>query len=122
MRVWGKGHRNKEETRTLPVIMLSARAGEEASSAGLDEGADDYLTKPFTTRELLFRVASHLKMSRMRLEAAKAEQELRIQVERPSHSPSVVHRECERVACCMHAVPHDMCSGRVGGVRSRVGL
>jgi DNA-binding response OmpR family regulator len=80
------GHRSKEETRTLPVIMLSARAGEEASSAGLDEGADDYLTKPFTTRELLSRVSSHVKMSRMRLQAAKAEQQLRMQVRslRPS--------------------------------------
>ncbi len=60
--------------------MLSARAGEEASVEGLDEGADDYLTKPFTARELLSRVASHLKMSRLRLEAAKIEQELRMQV------------------------------------------
>ncbi len=49
----------------MPVIMLSARAGEEASAEGLAEGADDYLTKPFTARELLSRVSSHLKLSRI---------------------------------------------------------
>jgi DNA-binding response OmpR family regulator len=72
--------RSRDETRTLPVIMLSARAGEEASSEGLAEGADDYLIKPFTARELLSRVASHLKMARMRMEAANTEHTLRMEV------------------------------------------
>jgi len=64
----------------LPVIMLSARAGEEASAEGLAEGADDYLIKPFTARELLSRVSSHLRMARMRMEAADTEHTLRMDV------------------------------------------
>jgi len=52
-----------------PVILLSARAGEESRVEGLHAGADDYLEKPFTARELLARVATHLKMAKMRLSA-----------------------------------------------------
>jgi len=61
----------------LPVIMLSARAGEEARAEGLDATADDYLIKPFTARELLARVSSTVAVSRARREAAKREAELR---------------------------------------------
>ena len=43
-------------TRDIPVIMLTARAGQEASVEGLEAGADDYLAKPFRTEELLARV------------------------------------------------------------------
>jgi DNA-binding response OmpR family regulator len=77
--------RSRDETQTLPVIMLSARAGEEASAEGLAEGADDYLTKPFTARELLSRVASHLNMSRMRNDAARTELALRVKVRVHAH-------------------------------------
>jgi len=56
----------------LPVIMLSARAGEEAKVEGLDAGADDYLTKPFSARELLARVATNIGMARIRAHAAAA--------------------------------------------------
>ena len=49
----------------MPVIMLSARAGEESRIEGLDAGADDYLTKPFTARELVARVEAQLKMARL---------------------------------------------------------
>ncbi len=59
-------------TRILPIILLSARAGEEAHLEGLSARADDYLTKPFSARELLARVASHLEMARVRREAASA--------------------------------------------------
>src|SRR6202041_3560314 len=45
-----------EATRTIPVILLSARAGEDARIEGLAAGADDYIVKPFTARELLARV------------------------------------------------------------------
>jgi PAS domain S-box-containing protein len=60
-------------TRTVPVVMLSARAGEEARLEGVDAGADDYLTKPFTARELLARVDAQLKMARLRREAIAQE-------------------------------------------------
>lgn len=50
----------------LPIIMLSARAGEEAKIEGLEAGADDYLTKPFTARELLARVQANIQMAEFR--------------------------------------------------------
>ena len=52
--------------------MLSARAGEESRVEGMEAGADDYLVKPFSARELLARVGAHLQMARMRREAAEA--------------------------------------------------
>jgi signal transduction histidine kinase len=61
--------RSEASTRTIPVIFLSARAGEEASIEGRDAGADDYLVKPFSARELLARVGAHLNMARMRKDA-----------------------------------------------------
>lgn len=64
--------RADERTRDIPVILLSARAGEESRVEGVASGADDYLTKPFSARELLARVAAHLQMSRMRSEAGAA--------------------------------------------------
>jgi signal transduction histidine kinase len=51
-----------------PVVMLSARAGEESRIEGLDAGADDYLVKPFTARELLARVDSTLALAALRQE------------------------------------------------------
>lgn len=59
-------------TRTIPVIMLSARAGEEARIEGVEAGADDYLVKPFSARELLARVASQLEMAAIRKQAQQA--------------------------------------------------
>jgi PAS domain S-box-containing protein len=56
-------------TSGIPIILLSARAGEESRVEGMDIGADDYLTKPFNARELLARVGSHLQMARFREEA-----------------------------------------------------
>jgi PAS domain S-box-containing protein len=56
----------------VPVIMLSARAGEEAQVEGLQAGADDYLAKPFSARELLARVAANLDIARTRREAGHA--------------------------------------------------
>jgi signal transduction histidine kinase len=54
------------ETRHVPVVLLSARAGEEAILKGLETGADDYLIKPFAARELIARVQTHLDLSRHR--------------------------------------------------------
>lgn len=60
------------KTRTIPVILLSARAGTEARIEGLAAGADDYVTKPFSARELLARVAALLELSNVRRAADKA--------------------------------------------------
>ncbi|MDP2341741.1 MAG: ATP-binding protein [Deltaproteobacteria bacterium] len=57
------------QTRALPIIMLSARAGEEARVEGIEAGADDYLVKPFSARELLARVGTQLALAQMRRQA-----------------------------------------------------
>jgi PAS domain S-box-containing protein len=63
--------RRDQTLRDLPVILLSARAGEEARVEGLDSGADDYMTKPFSARELIARVNSNLETARIRREATR---------------------------------------------------
>lgn len=61
--------RSDEATKTIPVILLSARAGEESRIEGMEHGADDYLIKPFSARELLARVQAHLELARVRKDA-----------------------------------------------------
>ena len=58
-------------TARIPVIMLSARAGEEARVEGLQHGADDYLVKPFSARELIARVNTQITLSRHERERAE---------------------------------------------------
>jgi signal transduction histidine kinase len=64
--------RADERTRTIPILLLSARAGEEARIEGLAAGADDYLVKPFSARELLARVSAHLATAQLRRDADQA--------------------------------------------------
>ncbi|MFI4868004.1 MAG: ATP-binding protein [Steroidobacterales bacterium] len=64
--------RNDESLRSVPIVLLSARAGEEARIEGLDAGADDYLTKPFSARELVARVGALLELAHMRRQAEEA--------------------------------------------------
>ena len=61
--------RTHPDTSTIPVIFLSARAGEEARIEGMARHADDYLVKPFSSRELLTRVSTHLALARVRRES-----------------------------------------------------
>ena len=61
-------------TRSTPVILLSAKAGEEARVEGLEAGADDYLVKPFCARELLARIDTHLGIARLRKDAVEMAQ------------------------------------------------
>ena len=56
-----KQWRSQTRTRELPIIMLTARAEEGDKISGLDAGADDYLTKPFSTSELLARIRAVLR-------------------------------------------------------------
>lgn len=67
--------RADDALHTLPVILLSARAGEEARIEGLGAGADDYLIKPFTARELLARVSALIELD---LARRAGEQQLRL--------------------------------------------
>jgi len=66
--------RQSAQTMRLPVIFLSARAGEEARIDGLEAGADDYLVKPFSAAELLTKVRAQIKITKAR---TYAEQQLR---------------------------------------------
>ena len=79
--------------RDLPVVILSARAGEEAKVEGLEAGADDYLAKPFSARELLARVAANIALARLRREAAEAVRS----------SEAVAREQAERVQLALDA-------------------
>jgi signal transduction histidine kinase len=67
-----KALRADASLRTIPLILLSARAGEESRIEGLAAGADDYLAKPFSARELGARISAHLELARVRREATEA--------------------------------------------------
>ncbi|MYR55334.1 SpoIIE family protein phosphatase, partial [Streptomyces sp. SID625] len=58
-------------TTSVPVVLLSARAGQEASIEGLQAGADDYLVKPFVAAELLARVRASVELARLRNHQAR---------------------------------------------------
>ena len=63
-------------THDVPVLLLSARAGEEATLKGIEAGADDYLVKPFTARDLVARVDAQLQRAQARAAAAEVEARL----------------------------------------------
>jgi signal transduction histidine kinase len=68
--------RADERTRGIPVVLLSARAGEESRVEGMDAGADDYLIKPFSARELVARISARLEIARLRGEGEQRYREL----------------------------------------------
>jgi signal transduction histidine kinase len=71
--------RSHPVAKHIPVIFLSARAGDEAKIEGLDAGADDYLVKPFSAKELLARVDANIRIARSRTEhAGRLETEVRV--------------------------------------------
>ena len=63
--------RSDLRTAAVPVLLLSARAGQEASIEGLQAGADDYLVKPFAAAELLARVRANIELARLRNHQAR---------------------------------------------------
>ncbi|MGV9598235.1 SpoIIE family protein phosphatase [Streptosporangium sandarakinum] len=63
--------RSDPRTAAVPVLLLSARAGQEESIEGLQAGADDYLVKPFAAAELLARVRANMEMARLRQHQAR---------------------------------------------------
>lgn len=81
--------REDPSTRAVPFVLLSARAGEEAAVGGLAAGADDYLAKPFSAKELLARVRAHIDLS---LERRKWTRQLeRTNAELAAFSSAVSH-------------------------------
>jgi signal transduction histidine kinase len=67
--------RGDERTAVIPVLLLSARGGEDSRIEGIAAGADDYLVKPLSSRELVARVDGAVRLARLRRETARREQE-----------------------------------------------
>jgi signal transduction histidine kinase/DNA-binding response OmpR family regulator len=103
--------RADERSAHVPVIMLSARAGEEAIIDGLHAGADDYLVKPFSAGELRARISSALELTRLRHAAADRDQAEREHlrqlfaqmpaiicvVQEPGHIFEMVNAACQKL-------------------------
>ncbi len=87
--------RARPETSTIPVILLSARAGEEARIEGMSRQADDYLVKPFSSRELLARVSAHLGLAKVRHEAQIALRESEEKYRQSFEREKVARQEAE---------------------------
>ena len=65
--------RRDPRTSSVPVVLVSARAGADSAIEGLEAGADDYLVKPFSARELVARVRANLELARLRVDVAQLE-------------------------------------------------
>jgi PAS domain S-box-containing protein len=85
-------------TSGVLMLLLSARAGEEARLEGLNAGADDYLVKPFGARELRARVDGAVSLARQRRAAAVREQALRLEVETARDKAALMDSQAHAVA------------------------
>ena len=84
--------RQDKRTARIPVILLTARAGEESRMEGYETGADDYLVKPFTGNELLSRIRTQISVARKRVEA---EERLEAEVARRTFELNEMNKELE---------------------------
>ncbi len=108
--------RSDASTASIPVILLSARAGEESRVDGVEAGADDYLIKPFSARELLARVRTHLELARVRREAQEKLAMAHAQLaDKATHLEALVQQRTARLRESMgdleafsYSVAHDM--------------
>jgi signal transduction histidine kinase len=89
----------------LPVILLSARAGEDSTIEGLEAHADDYLVKPFSSRELLARVRAHAELARQREVAQRAILQAKETSEAAREAAELANRELESFS---YSVAHDL--------------
>lgn len=85
--------RNNPATTRIPLIFLSARAGGEARIDGLEAGADDYLVKPFSAKELLTKVKAHIKILKLR---NQVEQQLEQHVQDRTGELKIANEELKR--------------------------
>jgi two-component system phosphate regulon response regulator PhoB len=102
--------RGRPETRLLPVILLSARGEEGDRTLGLDIGADDYISKPFSPRELISRVKALLRRSRPALLDDVLEyhdlvlNQATMEISRAGHAIALGPKEC-RLLCILMERP-----------------
>lgn len=97
--------RTVRQTYDVPIIMLTAKDSELDKVLGLELGADDYVTKPFSTRELVARVKAHLRRNRSKVEEKDSQHVLRVHeleidlhsytVEKVGEALELTHREFE---------------------------
>jgi signal transduction histidine kinase/DNA-binding response OmpR family regulator len=97
--------RDDPATRDVPVILLSARAGEESRVEGLQAGADDYVIKPFSARELVARVEVNLKLKQLRQTLLDREQAARREAEEKTGILETVNRIGRRLAAQTELTP-----------------
>jgi signal transduction histidine kinase len=105
--------RQTPEIQDTPVILLSARAGEEAKIEGLEVGADDYLIKPFGGRELIARVESNIRIAKERAAALKEyterlEQTVRRRTQELRRLNSSLEQSNEDLQQFAHVASHDL--------------
>jgi light-regulated signal transduction histidine kinase (bacteriophytochrome) len=86
----------------IPIILVSARAGEEARIEGLLTGADDYLVKPFSARELMARVEGQLQLAQLRRDFDRSKQEAQARYAR------MLRRSNEELQQFTYIVSHDL--------------
>ena len=87
--------RSRQETSTVPVILLSARAGMEARVDGAHAGADDYIVKPFAAQELVARVSAHLALARERMRAIQVLEASRNELQQAREQAEQARRDAE---------------------------
>lgn len=86
--------RREEATQALPVILLTAKTSEDSQITGLDSGADDYIAKPFSPRELNARIRSHLRRH-TQVNAQKALQAGPLTIDIQSHRVAIGSKKIE---------------------------
>lgn len=91
--------KSDKDTAALPIVMLTARAEESDRVSGLEAGADDYVTKPFSVREVMLRVRAVLRRSAGREAQATAEETHGLlRIDRGAHRVHVEKKEVELTA------------------------
>jgi signal transduction histidine kinase/DNA-binding response OmpR family regulator len=93
-----KAIREDADIAATPVILLSARAGEEARVEGFEAGADDYLIKPFSARELLAQVTAHIQLATVRREAEEALRRQRAELQDQTQALQALNRAASAVS------------------------
>lgn len=108
--------RSTPDLRDVPIILLSARAGEEAKVGGLEAGADDYLVKPFGAREFVARVAANLELARARRQTAELLREEAYRLEMLNRTAALVAAELdlERLVQAVTDTAVDLTGARFG--------